>query len=247
MNIFKRLFNIGKAEAHSAIDKLEDPIKMTEQGIRDMKKDLDNSLKALAEVKALQIRSRNDFETYTNKAKDYEKKAMLLLQRAQRGETSAEEADRLASECLVKKEDNLQQAARCKTEVEKFDKNVSNLDKNVKNLRSQISKWENELRTLKARVKVAESTKRINKQMANIDSSSTVNMLERMKDKVAQDEALAESYGDIANESRSLDDEIENALEGAVDAKASDDLAALKAKLGMGGSTPAADEPTKDA
>ena len=34
------------------MDKLEDPIKMTEQGIRDMKKDLESSLKALAEVKA---------------------------------------------------------------------------------------------------------------------------------------------------------------------------------------------------
>ncbi len=32
MNILKRLFSIGKAETHSAIDKLEDPIKMTEQG-----------------------------------------------------------------------------------------------------------------------------------------------------------------------------------------------------------------------
>jgi phage shock protein A len=41
MGIFSRLFNVGKAEAHAAIDKLEDPIKMTEQGIRDLKKDLD--------------------------------------------------------------------------------------------------------------------------------------------------------------------------------------------------------------
>ena len=31
--IFRRLFRIGKAEANSAIDKMEDPIKMTEQGI----------------------------------------------------------------------------------------------------------------------------------------------------------------------------------------------------------------------
>jgi phage shock protein A len=248
MNIFKRLFNIGKAEAHSAVDKLEDPIKMTEQGIRDMKKDLDGSLKALAEVKALQIRSRNDLEMYGTKAKDYEKKAMMLLQRGEKGEMSPEDVDRLASECLVKKEDNLQQAARCKSEVEKLDKNVNNLDKNVKGLRSQISKWENELRTLKARVKVAESTKRINKQMANIDSGSTVSMLERMREKVAQDEALAESYGEIANESRSLDDEIDTALDGAGDLKASDELAAMKAKLGIGsGSAPAGGEPTKEA
>ena len=37
MNIFRRLFKIGQAEANSAIDGMEDPIKMTEQGIRDLK------------------------------------------------------------------------------------------------------------------------------------------------------------------------------------------------------------------
>ena len=57
MNVFKRIFKIGQAEAHSLVDKIEDPIKLTEQGIRDMKKDLDKSLEALAQVKALAILS----------------------------------------------------------------------------------------------------------------------------------------------------------------------------------------------
>ena len=56
MNIFRRLFKIGSAEANSLVDKLEDPIKMTEQGIRDLKNDLGSALQALAEVKALAIR-----------------------------------------------------------------------------------------------------------------------------------------------------------------------------------------------
>jgi len=234
MGIFKRLFNIGEAEANSAVDKLEDPIKMTEQGIRDLKKDLDKSLHALAEVKAMAIRSKNDVETHKNKAKDYESKAMLLLKRAQTGDLEASEADRLASEALVKKEEAESQMLRGKEEHDRFAKNVSQLDVNVKKIRSTISSYENELKTLKARVKVSTATKNLNKQMAQIDSSSTVSMLERMKDKVAQEEALAESYGDIANESRSVDEEIEKALEGGtVEAKASDDLAAMKAKLGM--------------
>ena len=51
--IFQRLFKTGEAEAHALVDKLEDPIKMSEQAIRDLKKDLQESLKALAEVKAI--------------------------------------------------------------------------------------------------------------------------------------------------------------------------------------------------
>lgn len=232
MNVFKRLFRISEAETHALIDKMEDPIKLTEQGIRDLKKDLDSSLKALAEVKAMAIRSKNDVQTNMAKASDYEGKAMLLLKKAQSGELEAAEADRLATEALSKKEEFSQAASRSKVEVEKFEGNVAQLDSKVKKLRSNISAYENELRTLKARVKVSEATAKVNKQMAQIDSSSTVSMLERMKDKVAQQEALAEAYGEVAGESKSLDDEIDNALDGS-SAKASDDLAALKAKLGM--------------
>jgi phage shock protein A len=188
----------------------------------------------LAEVKALSIRARNDIETYGNKAKDYEQKAVLLLQRAQKGDVSAEDADRLASEALVKKEESIQHRDRSAAEREKFETTINQLDGNIKRLRSRISQFENELRTLKARVKVSTATKNINRQMANMDSSSTVGMLERMKDKVAQEEALAESYGEIANESKSVDEEIDKALEGSGAAKANDELAALKKRMGMG-------------
>lgn len=232
-NIFKRLFKIGQAEAHSAIDKLEDPIKMTEQGIRDMKKDLDKSLQALAEVKAAAIRSRNESENYRLKAKDYEEKAMLLLKRGQSGDMDSAEADRLATEALTKKKECQEHYERGKGEQEKLDGSVSKLEANVKELRSNISKWENELKVLKARAKVAKATKNLNKQMANVDSSSTISMLERMKEKVAQEEALAESYEDIAGESKSVDDEIDKALKDSGGGEASADLEALKKKMGI--------------
>lgn len=234
MNIFKRLFNIGKAEAHSAIDGLEDPIKMTEQGIRDLKKDLEKALTALAEVKALAIRAKNESETQNLKAQDYEKKAMLILQKAKAGSMDAGEADRLASEALIRKEETTKLAEQSKTDMEKFDAHVSKLDGNVKRLRSSIAKYENELKTLKARAKVSSATKNINKQLANIDSSSTVSMLERMKDKVAQEEALAESYADIADESKSIDEELDKAIgEGENEGKASASLEELKKNMGM--------------
>ncbi len=235
MNIFRRLFRIGSAEANSLVDKLEDPIKMTEQGIRDLKGDLTKALEALAEVKALAIRARNDANTDTEKAKDYEKKAILLLKRAEKGEISMEEADRLASECLVQKEALMAIAVTNRTNQEKFEASVAKLDVNIKTLKSNIKKYEVELKTLKARAKVSKATKNINKQLADIDSTSTVSMLERMKEKVAQEEALAESYADIAGENTSIDVEIDKALDaGSAEIKASDSLAALKSKLGMG-------------
>lgn len=233
MNIFKRLFKIGQSEAHSALDQLEDPIKLTEQGIRDMKADLDKSLNSLAQVKAMAIRARKDVENYTAKAEDYEQKAVLLLKRAGSGDLSQEEADRLATEALAQKEANLKHASQAMGQKQQFDESVEKLEINVKRLRSTITKWENELKTLKARIKVSNATKNINKQMAQIDSTDTIAMLERMKDKVNQEEALAESYGEIANEAKSIDEEIDKTLEETANADRSEELAKLKEKLGL--------------
>ena len=231
----KRLFRIGKAEAHSALDKLEDPVKMTEQGIRDLKGNLEKAMVAMAEVKAMGIRSKSEVEDYEAKAADYETKAMLLLKKAGAGEMDAAEADRLAAEALVKKQENEAQAALAKKNQQYFESNASKLKGNIDDLKKNISKYENELKTLKARAKVSSAQKKINKDMAGIDSDSTVAMLEKMKDKVAQEEALAESYGDLASESRSLDEEIEDALDStSAEIKVKSDLDALKAKIAAG-------------
>lgn len=233
MNLLKRIFNLGKSEAHSIVDSLENPIKMTEQGIRNLKSDLNDALKGLAEIKALAIRARNDFNTAKLRAKDYEGKAVLLLKKAEKGEMEVADAERLATEALVKKDENSKIMEQERANKEKFEANTSQMQRKINQLKRQIATFENELKTLKARVKVSTATKNINRQMANIDSSSTVSMLERMKDKVAQDEAMSEAYAEVADEGKSLDEEIDKALEGNSSIKASSDLEELKAKLGM--------------
>jgi len=81
-------------------------------------------------------------------------------------------------------------------------------------------------------VKVADATKSLNKQMAQIDSNGTVALLERMKEKVNQEEALAEAYGEIANASKSIDQEIDKAIN-VPQTKAFSELEKLKEQLGI--------------
>ncbi len=230
MSIFKRIFRIGAAQANSSLDRLEDPVKMSEQGIRDLKKDLNESLKSLAEVKAEAIKSRKELNATQGQAVEYEQKAILLLQRVQSGQLDAVEADRLASASLAKQDQALKQLQNQQQLVASQENSVAKMQQNVSKLKQQIDTWENELKTLKARAKVSQATKKLNKQLANIDSSGTVSLLEKMKEKVAQQEALAESYGDMANTNKSIDDEIDHALLG--ESTQSDSLLALKAKLG---------------
>ncbi len=230
MGFFKRIFKIGEANAHAVLDNIEDPVKMTEQGIRDMKVKLDDSIKALAEVKAMAIRAKNESNGLRNKMQEYENKAIQLIKRAESGAITPEDADRLATSALEQKEEKGRNLQVSLNNQKTYEAQVAKLKSLVDRLKDNISKWENEAKTLKARAKVSEATTSVNKQLANIDSSSTVAMLERMKTKVEEQEALSESYADIAFESRSLDDEIDSVLEGS-SSSGSDALAALKAKM----------------
>lgn len=232
MNFFKRLFKMGQAEANAALDNMEDPIRLTEQGIRDLKVELEDALESLAQVKALSIRANNEHEEFVAKIENYQEKAMLLLTKAKKGELEMAAAEKLAKEALVEKEKSNKLAKSAKEEAKQFENSVRQLETNVAEIKKSINKWQNELKTLKARVKVSNATQKLNKQMADIDAFSTVSMLERMKDKVNQEEALAAAYGESPNSNFSLDVEIDKAIDFTQD-KANNELLKLKEKLGF--------------
>ena len=237
MSLFKRLFTYSKSEAHAALDKFEDPTKMAEQGIRDLRKDLGDSLQGLAQVKAQAIRAKRELQQQKEVATDYEQKAVLLLGRAQTGHLDPTEADRLASEALQRREQAVQRASEIGREVERFDAMTAKLETGIQSLKSQIGKWENELHTLKARSQVGRATRKINEQLARVDSGGTIAMLERMRDRTQEEEALAEAYGDMAQVGSNIDQDIEAALGGAQPVEGSAALLELKARL-SGGALP---------
>jgi phage shock protein A len=233
MSLFKRLFRVSQAEAHAIVDKFEDPIKMTEQGIRDLKKDLQASMTSLAEVKAIAIRTRREADNHKKLTVDYERKAMMLLQKMQSGEMDQADAERLATQALNKKEQSAADAIRLAQEAERHEQMAGQLQANVNKIKSGVNTYENDLVTLKARAKTAAATKKINQQIARVDSSGTIAMLEKMKGKVEEDEALALAYGEMADLDKSVDDEIDAALKTGNTVTASVHLLELKKKMGI--------------
>jgi phage shock protein A len=233
MNLFRRIFKVGEAEAHNMVNRLEDPIKMTEQGIRDLKRDLQGAMTGLAEVKGVAVRLNKEAEDAKRQVGEYERKAMLLLQRAQEGQLDVAQAERLATDALTQKEKASERATQMARDAQQQQAMASQLQEKVQQLKSTIQTYENELVTLRARAKTAASTKKINQQLAKVDASSTIAMLERMKNKVEEDEALAQAYGEVANLETSVDAEINRALAGSETSTAQDRLAELKAKMGI--------------
>ncbi len=230
-SLLERLFKVIQSTLHSIVSRFEDPIKLAEQGVRDLKTDFDNSLKGLAEVKAIAISTKRELEEKKQIAQDYENKAMALLKNAQAGALDPAEADRLASEALAKKQEALQEAAQLKGSLDKYNMMIKQFENKIAKLKEQIKNWENQIKTLKARHTVAVSSKKINQQLVSMSSDSTAGMLEEMKTKISEEEALAEAYGTMESIETDIDKEINAALGTSYSPDVQASLAELKAKM----------------
>lgn len=229
MNLLTRIFKFMQSEAHSLVSKFEDPVKLIEQGIRDLKKDFDESMKSVAQIKAIAIGAKKELETKKQIAADYEQKAMLLLQKARNGELEEAEADRLAAEALKKRQEALKEVEKLTNDVKNYDASLEQMSKKILELKNKIKDSENEYNSLKARATVARTTKKVNQQLSSVGSDSTMSMIEDMKTKINAEENLAQAYGEVAGVETSIDDEINKAIGTDIDIQKS--LTEMKQKL----------------
>lgn len=232
MNIFKRLFRIGQAEIHAAVDKMEDPIKMTEQGLRELQADLAEATEAYAKVKALAIRTENNQLQIQQESRNYAEKAILIMQKAQSGQVDLVKAEELAREALSLHKKYYIESEELGQQVNALQQSSREMQRNTEILKENMEKWEKELRTLKARVKVSKATEQVNKQLAHVDNNGIIAMLERMRSKVEDQEALSKAYGEISREKNSRKAELDSLLNDD-SLSIERDLQAIKQKLGI--------------
>lgn len=229
MNLLVRIFKFFQSEAHALVSKFEDPVKHIEQGIRDLKNEFDESMKSVAQVKAIAIGTRKELEAKKQIAADYEQKALIILQKGKNGELDEAEADRLAGEALKKRQTVLKEVEKLTCDIKNYDASLEQMSKKVLELKTKIKDSENEYNSIKARAAVAKTTKKVNQQLSSIGSDSTMAMIEDMKQRISAEENLAEAYGEVAQIETSIDDEINNAI--GVDTDVQKSLTEMKQKL----------------
>lgn len=200
MNIFKRLLKIGQAEIHALVDKMENPIHLIEKGIEEMKQQLSELTEAYITNRAHLIRSENLAKNKLNDAASYEDKAMLLLQKAHQQEIDSAKADQLALEALNIKKKLTSEAAEITNEAAIYSEKNNLLNSKIDILKFNIAKWEKELSTLKAKQLINKASEFANRQMANIDNNSTIELLEKMKTKLEHQEAYNEALEEYSQQ-----------------------------------------------
>ena len=218
MSIFKRLRDLTMSNLYSLIEKAEDPIKMTDQYLRDMQEDLGEAEKAVAAQIALEKKFKVLYEEQEALVKKREEQAHVAAQ--------AKNID-LARRALEEKKAAEQKMVEYKEGYEKNKLAADGLRDKLTEMKKQITELKNKRETLVARVNAAKAQKTINQAMAGFDGNSAMAGLKRMEEKALQMEAEAEASGEVYKKESSLDDEIAKLSK---DQQVEDELAALMKK-----------------
>jgi len=226
MGILTRFKDIMASNINALLDKAEDPEKMIDQTMRNLTKDLGKVKEETAAVMADEARAKRQLDECNGeiaKMQSYAEKAVLAGNDGDAAKFLQEKAK------LMTKQQSLQQtydvaAANAMKMRQMHDKLVNDI--NALNDRKDA---------IKAKIKVAKTQQKINQMTSNFtDSSASIAAFERM-------EAKADAMLDMANAQTELNmtaatsevDSLAAKYDAAPDAVVQDELAALKAKLGV--------------
>ncbi|TXD37686.1 PspA/IM30 family protein [Lujinxingia vulgaris] len=224
MGLFNRIGTLLKANINDLISRAEDPEKILNQLILDMKEQLIQAKKQVAVTIADEKRLKKQLDNELQQARDWEKKAMMAV-RAGR--------DDLAREALSRKKEHDDLSSEYQKQWEAQKAAADKLRDSLRQLNAKIEEASRKKNLLIARKKRAEAQKTIQETMSGLSDTSAFDAFDRMSGKIEQMEAEAEASAELA-EGFSGDDLAAkfDALED--DHGADEALMALKAKMGVG-------------
>jgi phage shock protein A len=227
MSIFDRLFRIGKAEANAAVDRLEDPAKMADQILRELRANYQQAIQGEAEIKALALQHRASELQYRNTAADWEKKTNDLLDRVETKQLDEAKGNDLANKAAQAYQDALSNADQFGKMADKEESAVAVMDLKIKQIKDQIAQTESHAQLIQSRAKTAEVSEKINKTLSSVDTDGLMATLNRMDQKASAQEFRAAAYAQIEDSTLSTEQEINKALGQGT---ATNALEAIKAK-----------------
>lgn len=220
MGIFKRLRDLTISNINALIDKAEDPVKMTDQYLRDMAEDISDAEAAVAKQIAVQKRLEAQIKEAQEMVEKREKQAIKALEQGN---------EELARKALQDKQTHQSVVNELTPQYEAAKQTSEKLKAQLQEMKDQYNELLVKRNSLVARAEAAKAQKNINKAMSDFDVQSARAGINRMMDKVSQMEAEAQAGLELRSSSLSLDEELKQLEKSSVD----DELEALKAKIGL--------------
>ena len=225
MGIIARFKDIMAANINALLDKAEDPEKMIDQTMRNLTKDLAEVKQETAAVMADEQRCKIELDECNNeiaKMQTYAEKALV----------AGNEGD--AMKFLEKKNQLTQKQVALQQAYDAAAANAAKMRQMHDKLTKDVSDLNARKDTIKAKVQVAKTQERMNKMMSGIgDSSASIDAFSRMEAKADAMLDKANAMSELNSSSADSIDDLASKYDAAPNADVQDELAALKAKMGL--------------
>jgi phage shock protein A len=231
MGIFDRFATMLRSNINDLISRAENPEKMLNQLIVDMRGQLDKARQQVAQSIADEKKLEADAAAQKKAAEDWERRAMLAVQ---------EGRDDLAKQALMRYNEALQGAQTLHETWVKSKAETESLKNSLRQLNEKIEEAKRKKNILIARARRAEAQQRIQDTLAGMGDKSAFESFERMQEKIEASERKALASAELAEEFSG--DKLQREFEQLEYHGNSDQqLLELKAKMGLlgGGKTEA--------
>lgn len=223
MGIIERFGDIMKANVNALFDSWEDPAKMVDQYLRDMRKDLADVTKDTAGVIAEETRCKRVLDKATENVTKWDDIARKALKAGNEGD---------AREALQKKAVATEEEASARKTYEVAKANADRMRQMHNKLVEDISTLERRRESIKAKASVAKTQEKVNKLTGKNSSSGVGSKFADLEGRVDKqlDAAMAEAELQCgADEDTALEDKYSGAGSASVD----DELERLKREMGI--------------
>src|SRR4051812_7524917 len=191
MGIFDRFSSLLRSNINDLISRAENPEKMLNQLIVDMKGQLAKAKQQVASAIADEKKLQSDAEAMKKQAEDWERRAMLAVQ---------EGRDDLAKQALGRYNEQLQGAQQLHETWLKHKAETDALKLSLRQLNDKIEEAKRKKNILVARAKRAEAQQRIQETMSGLSDKSAFESFERMAEKIEATERKAIAAAELNEE-----------------------------------------------
>lgn len=223
MGIFQKLSLLLRSNINDAIARAENPEKVLNQLIADMREQLSKAKQEVALAIADEQKLRSQVEEEARQAAEWERRAMLAVK---------ENRDDLAKQALLRQQEHGQRAQSLEETWRRQAQETEKVKSSLRELNDKIEDAKRKKNLLVARQRRAEAQGRIQETMSSMSDQSAFESFRRMEERIEDMERQALAAAELAGE---LEGDLLHQQFQALEYKGTADnqLLELKRKMGL--------------